>query len=48
MQTKTDLEQLKNEFESFRKRALEREQRVVREMYDEILKYKNKAAKNAK
>ncbi len=36
------LEELREEYESYRKRALEREQKIVREMYDEILKLKNK------
>lgn len=37
-----DLDELREEFENYRKRTLEREQKIVREMYDEILKYKNK------
>jgi len=37
-----DLNELREEFENYRKRTLEREQKIVREMYDEILKYKNK------
>jgi DNA mismatch repair ATPase MutS len=37
------LNELSDEYESYRKRALEREQKIVREMYDEILKLKNKS-----
>ena len=40
--TKTSLEELKEEFDVFRKRALEREQQIARELYDEIIKYKKK------
>jgi DNA mismatch repair ATPase MutS len=40
--TKSDLNEIKDEYEDYRKRALVREQEVVRELYDEILKYKNK------
>lgn len=40
--TKSDLNEIKHEYEDYRKRALIREQEVVRELYDEILKYKNK------
>ncbi len=40
--TKTELAETREEYEDYRKRALVREQQVVRELYDEILKYKNK------
>jgi hypothetical protein len=36
-----DLADLKEEFEMFRKRALEREQKMARQHLDEIMKYKN-------
>jgi DNA mismatch repair ATPase MutS len=39
---KSELNENKAEFEEYRKRALVREQQVVRELYDEILKYKSK------
>jgi len=39
---KKDIEELNEEFDKYRKKTLEREQKIVREMYDEILKYKNK------
>ena len=39
---KEALDETKEEFESHRKKALEREQKIAREMYDEIIKYKNK------
>ena len=38
-----DLEENKEEFEAFRKRALEREQEVVRDLYEELKKYKKLA-----
>jgi uncharacterized membrane protein len=41
VQTKKDLDELKNEFEVFRKRALEREEKLVRKHHDEMQKYKN-------
>jgi len=41
VQTKKDLEDLKVEFEAFRKRALEREEKLVRKHHDEMQKYKN-------
>jgi hypothetical protein len=41
-QTKTDLKELKEEFEAFRKRALEREEKIVRNYHDELNKYKSK------
>jgi hypothetical protein len=42
---KNDLSGLKNEFETFRKRALEREEGVVRKYHDELMKYKIRAGK---
>jgi hypothetical protein len=39
---KSELGECKAEFEEYRKRALIREQQVVRQLYDEILKYKSK------
>lgn len=39
---KEALDETKEEFETHRKKALEREQKIAREMYDEIIKYKNK------
>lgn len=39
---KIALEETKEEFEAHRKRALAREQKITRELYDEVLKYKNK------
>ena len=39
---KDTLAETKEEFEAHRKKALEREQKIAREMYDEIIKYKNK------
>jgi hypothetical protein len=41
VQTKRDLDELKNEFEAFRKRALEREEKLVRKHHDEMQKYRN-------
>lgn len=40
IQTKTDLEELKEEFENHRKRALEREAQLSRKHLDEIIKLK--------
>lgn len=40
-QTKKDLEELKLEFENFRKRSLEREEKMARKHLDELNKYKN-------
>ncbi len=40
--TKQRLNEVKDEFEEFRKLALEGKQKAVREVYDELLKYKNK------
>ncbi len=42
MKTKAALAEIQEEFEAHRKRALEREQKIAREMFDEIIKYKNK------
>ena len=41
VRTKKDLTETKEEFESHRKRAREREERTARKHLDEILKYKN-------
>jgi hypothetical protein len=40
VQTKQDLEELKEEFESHRKRALEREEKLARQYMNELKKYK--------
>ena len=40
--TKSELTEAREEYEDYRKRTLVREQQIVRELYDEILKYKNK------
>ena len=40
--TKSELTETRNEYEDYRKRTLVREQQIVRELYDEILKYKSK------
>jgi uncharacterized membrane-anchored protein YhcB (DUF1043 family) len=40
VQTKKDLTELKDEFESFRKRSLEREEKMARKHLDELNKYK--------
>ncbi len=45
IQTKASLSELKEEYEDYRKRTLEREQKTVRKLYDEILKYKSKVTK---
>ena len=39
---KSELTETRNEYEEYRKRALVREQQIVRQLYDEILKYKSK------
>ncbi len=44
-QARTDLEETKEEFEKHRKRALEREEQVVRRYHDELNKYKEKSLK---
>lgn len=41
-QTKKDLNEAKEEFESYRKKALKSKEEAVRQLYDEINKYKNK------
>jgi hypothetical protein len=43
--TKNDLLEVRNEFEAFRKRALEREEGIVRKYHNELNKYKSKVAK---
>lgn len=43
--TKKILSEIKTEYEDYRKRSLAREQKTVRKLYDEILKYKNKVSK---
>lgn len=40
--SRLSLAEIKEEFETFRKRALEREQQIARELYDEVIKYKKK------
>jgi hypothetical protein len=40
--TKSELAETRNEYEDYRKRTLVREQQIVRQLYDEILKYKSK------
>jgi len=40
--TKSELTEARNEYEDYRKRTLVREQQIVRQLYDEILKYKSK------
>jgi small-conductance mechanosensitive channel len=41
-QTKKDLNDLKDEFELYRKKALKSKEEAVRQLYDELNKYKNK------
>lgn len=41
-QTKKDLNDIKDEFEIYRKKALKSKEEAVRQLYDEINKYKNK------
>ncbi len=41
-QTRKDLNDVKDEFEDFRKKALKSKEEVVRQLYDELNKYKNK------
>jgi len=41
-QTKKDLNDVKEEFESFRKKALKSKEEAVRQLYDELNKFKNK------
>jgi ABC-type oligopeptide transport system substrate-binding subunit len=42
LRTKSELIETRNEYEDYRKRNLVREQQIVRQLYDEILKYKSK------
>lgn len=42
LKTKSELAETSKEYEDYRKRALVREQQIVRQLYDEILKYKSK------
>jgi hypothetical protein len=44
-QIKNDLTEIRTEFESFRKRALEREEGIVRKYHNELMQYKTKAGK---
>ncbi|MBN1950119.1 MAG: hypothetical protein JW801_02895 [Bacteroidales bacterium] len=46
--TKNDMNDLKMEFEGFRKRALEREESIVRKYHNELNKYKTKAGNLSK
>jgi DNA repair exonuclease SbcCD ATPase subunit len=41
-QTKKDLDEIKVEFETFRKKALKSKEEAVRQLYDELQKYKGK------
>jgi hypothetical protein len=41
-QTKKDLNDIKDEFEIYRKKALKSKEEAVRQLYDELNKYKNK------
>jgi hypothetical protein len=43
--TKSDLDEIKTEFETFRKRALEREEGIVRKYHNELMLYKSKVNK---
>lgn len=45
VQCKSDLDELRQEFEAYRKRALEREENVARKYHDELIKYKTKTGK---
>jgi len=45
IQTRSDLTEVKTEFEAFRKRALEREEGIVRKYHNELMQYKAKAGK---
>jgi uncharacterized membrane protein SpoIIM required for sporulation len=42
VQTKKDLNEVKDEFEDFRKKALKSKEEAVRQLFDELNKYKNK------
>lgn len=46
--TKKHLEETQEEFEAHRKRALAREEQIVRKLYDELNKYKNKVGQGNK
>ncbi|MCB8999021.1 MAG: hypothetical protein H6540_02990 [Bacteroidales bacterium] len=41
-QTRKDLNEVKEEFENFRKKALKSKEEAVRQLYDELSKYKNR------
>jgi hypothetical protein len=41
-QTKKDLNDIKDEYESYRKKALKSKEEAVRQLYDELNKYKNR------
>jgi hypothetical protein len=43
LQTRNDLIEVRNEFDTFRKRALEREESIVRKYHNELMQYKSKA-----
>lgn len=43
--TENNLDEIKTEFEAFRKRALEREEGIVRKYHSELMKYKTKMSK---
>ena len=42
-QTRKDLNEVKDEFENFRKKALKSKEEAVRQLYDELNKYKNRS-----
>lgn len=42
LQTKKDLNEVKDEFENFRKKALKSKEEAVRQLFDELNKYKSK------
>ena len=44
IQTESDLKETRTEFEAFRKRALEREEGIVRKYHNELMKYKSKVS----
>ena len=48
VQTRKVLEETQAEFEAHRKRALAREEQIVRKLYDELNKYKNKVGQGNK
>ncbi len=43
--SETDLKEIRSEFEAFRKRALEREEGIVRKYHNELMKYKSRVSK---